>query len=238
MTDEEIKAQALDFAKHNKLRIARERTDPAIFVPSENPISVFMAVSPGAGKTEFSKDLITIFETGNKNKVIRIDADEMRTFMPGYTGSNAHLFQGAVSFVVEKMQDLALHRKQDFVLDGTFAAFEKAKSNIDRSLAKGRRISIFYVYQKPSVAWSFTDAREKLEGRNIPRSAFIDSFLGVRETVKRIQSDYGTKVNISVVKKNFISNKVEEISLIKPNEGSIDHHLGDVYTREDIERIL
>ncbi len=58
MTNEEIRAQAIEFAKHNKVRIARELTDPAKYAPEVVPISVFMAGSPGAGKTEFSKNLI------------------------------------------------------------------------------------------------------------------------------------------------------------------------------------
>lgn len=63
---------------------------------------------------------------------------------------------------------------------------KKAADNIRRSLEKNRQILIFYIYQKPEVAWKFTQARETAEGRNIPKSAFIDQFLGARETVARI----------------------------------------------------
>src|SRR5271167_3522052 len=95
MTDDEIREAAKVFAKRNKMRIAKELTDPTKFHPEETPISVFMAGSPGAGKTEFSKSLISDIEEARRCNVVRIDADEIRSRMPGYVGGNAHLFQGA-----------------------------------------------------------------------------------------------------------------------------------------------
>ena len=73
---------------------------------------------------------------------------------------------------------------------------------------------IFYVYQLPEIAWKFTEAREKLEGRNIPKSAFIDSFIESRETICRIRKDFDDKVVIFLVKKNFETHNVEEIIAI------------------------
>ena len=50
MTSEEkrIEQAALEYAKKHRIEIARRLTDPAIFVPEANPVSVFMAGSPGA----------------------------------------------------------------------------------------------------------------------------------------------------------------------------------------------
>ena len=62
MDDEVIKTRAIEFAKINKKKIARNITDVSEYVPDLIPISVYMAGSPGAGKTEFSKNLIAIFE--------------------------------------------------------------------------------------------------------------------------------------------------------------------------------
>jgi adenylylsulfate kinase-like enzyme len=97
MTNEKIRAQAIKFAKRNKNYIAKKLTDPAKYTPSKTPISVFMAGSPGAGKTEYSKNLIKVLEKGNQRQVIRIDSDDIRPLIPGYTGRNSHLFQEAVS---------------------------------------------------------------------------------------------------------------------------------------------
>ena len=238
MTEEEIRAEAIEFAKHNKNRIAKELTDPATYAPDIVPVSVFMAGSPGAGKTEFSKNLIAILEKNREHKIIRIDGDEIRPYIPGYTGSNSHLFQGAVSLIIEKMHDLVLSKRQSFVFDGTFAKYEKAVDNIRRSLVKHRLISIFYVYQKPEVAWKFTKAREEAEGRNIPKSAFVEQFFGARDVVNRIREEFGEEIIVFLVKKDFESNTVEGIVEIKQNNRSIDDYIQDRYTKEDLENLL
>jgi UDP-N-acetylglucosamine kinase len=236
--EENLKRQAEEFARLNKKRIAKELTDPAKFIPDEVPISVFMAGSPGAGKTEVSKNLINMLENNKKHKVIRVDGDELRQHIPGYTGSNSYLFQGAVSILVDKIHDLALDQKQTFLLDGTLSKYDKAASNIKRSLDRNRVVLIFYVYQKPEVAWKFTVAREALEGRNIPKSAFIESFLESRDTVCRIRKDFDGRVVIFLVKKNFETHNVDDILEIIADGKQIDDYLGKAYTKDDLEKLL
>ena len=237
MNDEEICSKAIVFAKYNKEKIARKLTDPAIYIPDAVPISVFMAGSPGAGKTEFSKNLISILEKNNEHRVIRIDGDEIRSLIPGYVGSNSYLFQGAVSLIVEKIHDCVLHNGQTFVFDSTFSKYDKAIDNIKRSLKKKRPVFIFYVYQKPEVAWKFTEAREKTEGRNIPKSAFIDQFFGARDTINRIRLEFTKDIVIFLVKKDFDKNTVENIIQLKPKE-PIDNYIDESYTKEKLEEEL
>lgn len=238
MTDEEIRAKAIDFAKHNKVNIAKKLTDPARYAPEIVPVSAFMAGSPGAGKTEFSKSLIKILEGDSERSVVRIDGDEIRPSISGYTGNNSHLFQGAISLIVEKMHDLVLRQKQSFVLDGTFAKYEKASDNIRRSLEKSRPVFVFYIYQSPEVAWKFTQAREQIEGRSIPKSAFIEQFLGARETIIRIFAEFGDKITIFFVRKDFEKNSVENMFKISHGKSQIDQYIGNEYTKEKLEKYL
>ncbi len=238
MTDEEIRAKAIEFAKRNKNHIAKELTDPAKYMPDVVPISVFMAGSPGAGKTEFSKNLIKILEEDKERHVVRIDSDEVRSRVPGYIGTNSYLFQGAVSLIVEKMHDLVLHQNQSFVLDSTFAKYEKAADNIRRSLDKKRPIFVFYIYQKPETAWKFTQAREEVEDRNIPKSAFIERFLGAREVVGKIFDAFNDRVTILFVKKDFERNTPENIYRINRGKEEIDFFIQQEYTKENLEKCL
>ncbi len=238
MTNEEIQQEALDYAKKNKIRIAKEITNTTFYIPDAMPISVFMAGSPGAGKTEFSKNLIAILEKKNEHRVIHIDADEIRSRIPGYEGNNSYLFQGAISLIVEKIHDLVLHNGQTFVFDSTLAHYGKAIENINRSLKKKRHVSIFYVYQIPEVAWKFTKAREITEGRNIPKTAFIERFLGSEDTIRRIRKKYGKEVDLFLVKKDFEKNTTEYIEVIEPNGKLIDDYITYRYTKEELEKLL
>lgn len=60
MTEAEarIADEAIAFAKPNRRIIARRFTDPNVFKSEDDPVSVSMAGSPGAGKTEASIELI------------------------------------------------------------------------------------------------------------------------------------------------------------------------------------
>ncbi len=238
MNEEVLKNEAEEFARAHRNEIAKELTNPKKYIPDSLPSSIFMAGSPGAGKTEYSKSFIGLLEEDRQRKVIRIDGDELRQLIPGYTGKNSYLFNTAVSLIVERIHDFALDNKQTFVLDGTFSKYEKAVVNIQRSLNKGRAVSIFYVYQEPKVAWKFTQAREVLEGRNIPKEAFIRQFLDSRETIERIQKEFKDKVSIILIKKNFETHLVEKIVTINPEIHSIDQYFEKRYSKDELEKLL
>ena len=106
MKPEELERQAITYAKNNRTRIARELTDKNRFPPDARPVSVFMAGSPGAGKTEASKAFLE--EIGADN-VLRLDPDELRELIPGYTGDNSYLFHRAVSFIVERTLNFSIY---------------------------------------------------------------------------------------------------------------------------------
>ena len=238
MDENTLKQQAEEFARAHKKKLAKELTDPLKYAPDQVPISFFMAGSPGAGKTEYSKNLIAILEKNKKHKVIRIDGDELRQRIPGYSGKNSYLFQGAISIIADKIQDTVLQQKQTFLFDGTLSKYEKAAQNINRSLEKGRPVFIFYVYQRPEVAWKFTEAREDVEGRHIPKDIFIRHFLDSKETIDRIRREFDKRVSIFLVKKNFETHAVEDIIEIEPNAKQIDDYLEQRYTRNDLEKLI
>ena len=64
MTDTEraFSDAVMVYARENKKRTNRELTDPTVFAPEERPVAVCMAGSPGAGKTEASKELVATIE--------------------------------------------------------------------------------------------------------------------------------------------------------------------------------
>lgn len=79
-TDEELSKAAIKHMRQKEIlnSLIARFCDPIKYPDDSHPISVFMAGSPGAGKTEFSKNLIKEIGHG----VIRIDPDEVRNLIP------------------------------------------------------------------------------------------------------------------------------------------------------------
>jgi UDP-N-acetylglucosamine kinase len=81
MSDEDLQVEAiaLEYVKSHKKELIERFCPPSICHSIANPVSLFMAGSPGAGKTEVSKGLIKKFN----DVPVRIDADEIRAFLSG-----------------------------------------------------------------------------------------------------------------------------------------------------------
>lgn len=226
-----IEAEALDFASSHKKAIAKRLTDPKIFVAEAHPVSVFMAGSPGAGKTEASLELLRRFGEG---AAIRIDPDELRAEFQAYDGRNAWLFQKAVSVLVDKIHDAALSQRQSFLLDGTLSRYDVAQRNITRSLDKERPVQILYVYQEPQLAWNFVQAREALEGRRIRPEHFVDQYFAARDVVNRLKLEFGKRIHVDLLLKNNDNSQ----RLYVAGVDQIDHHVPERHSRADVESML
>jgi UDP-N-acetylglucosamine kinase len=226
----ELQENALAFARANKKVIAARFCDPDTYAPEQEPVSVFMAGSPGAGKTEASIELIEKIGT----PVIRIDPDELRSECPGYRGDNAWLFQGAVSILVNRIHDLALEQSQSFLLDGTLSNYEQAEKNINRSLRKKRTVQLLYVYQEPRLAWDFVQKREAAEGRRIKLEDFIDQYFAAREVVNKLKERFGKEIKVDLLLKNNDNSRM----LYQAGVDRIDHHIPEKYNRQQVEQLL
>lgn len=199
MTDEKIKEFAVEWARKNKKDFAKRVTDLEKHPAEQSPVSVFMAGSPGAGKTEAAKALASELGDG----FLRIDPDDFRLTLPGYTGRNSWLFQGAISILLGCVLDSAFKQKQSFLLDGTLSNYEQAENNVERALGKGRSVLVLYVHQEPAQAWEFVKAREALEGRNIPKERFVEQYFAAHDVVSRLKVKFGTRVTIDVILKDI-----------------------------------
>ena len=233
------------------------------FVIAKNPLRVgyatlFMAGSPGAGKTEFSQRYIPIAINKKDQQLklalrkihiditavdcvlIRIDADEIREFFPQYQKTdmkkgihgNAHIIQKAANKGLDMVRDYCLANNISFLHDGTFGNYGTMKKIVQKSLVVGREIQIFYLYLDPVTAWQFTKAREYLEGRNIVKEKFIDQYFNARENVDRIKREFGDTVKINCVLKDS-DNTVKKIEF---NLSRIDRFLDAQYHRGILKR--
>lgn len=222
---------AVLWVKKNKKLILERFADPKKFPKEEHPLTIFMAGSPGAGKTETAKAVIKRLPL----PVVHIDADAIRSLIPGFNGTNASLFQTAATVGVEKLYDHVLAKGLSVVVDTTFTPFTKAHSNVTRSINKGRSVLIIYVYQDPVQAWKFAKARELVEGRVIPRASFIKQFLEASRCVNQMVAECGEAVQAYVVRKDVLTQKSEEyFELVQ----KIEDVMPFVYTVDDLERLI
>jgi UDP-N-acetylglucosamine kinase len=229
--ESEITRQALKYVKDHRKDLIENFASKNKYPPDERPFSIFMAGSPGAGKTEFSKSLIKSLEQDTEIKIVRIDADEIREMLPQFNGRNADLVQPAAALGVEKLFDYVQDHNQNIILDGTFANYEISRKNIERALRRGRIVVIAYVYQRPEIAWLFTKRREYLEGRFVPEQVFIDTFLSAKENVERAKREFGKAVSILIVVKDW-KYRTENIHV---NVDEVEKYLPASYTRKKLE---
>jgi len=213
--------------KRNKKLIAKRIVDS--FPEEENPVSVFMAGSPGAGKTEVAKSLLESFE----RSALRIDNDDLRFEFKGYNGSNSHLFQSAATRLVEAVHDIALARKVSFILDTTLSSYEVAKKNIERSLSKGRKVMIIFVYQSPQNAWEFVKAREKVEGRRVPPEVFIKQFIDSQIVVNKLKGEFKDQIQVEVLVQDLLETKAYHGDV-----ETIDQYLDHKYDIDSLYSII
>lgn len=231
--EESIIKENNEHARKIKKEIAKQLTDINLFPPENYPVSVFMAGSPGAGKTEASKWLIKQLSGNNEKQILRIDPDELRNYFSNYKGENSNLFQSAVSILVEKIHDEALRNEQSFVFDGTFSQIDVCRKNIERSLSKKRLIKILYVYQDPLQAWNFVQERFKKEGRYVPKNIFIEQYFNARKVVNQIKKEY-PQVEIYLLVKNIDGSNQK----FKENISNIDSFIKEMYTQNILENML
>ena len=232
MTDEEIITKAISEAKALKKPLARSMID---HLPEEaDAVSVFMAGSPGAGKTETAKIIIEQFKKDHGVEVVHIENDELRKEFEDYNGLNSALFQKPATLLVEAIHDRALQKKVSFLLDSTLSKLDKAKSNIKRSIDKGRYVLIIFVYQEPEQAWCLVQAREKVEGRRVPPEVFVEQFLSSQAVVSELKKIFKNQIDIIFIEKNLDGTREKPYF----NVSDINSLLGKKYDRAKLETIV
>ena len=94
---------SLIYAKQHKKRLITSVIDGKQVETDKT--AIFMAGSPGSGKTETAQTLTML----NSNLCV-IDADQFRKEFPGYLGNNSYRFQRGSALLVDATLDLVLKK--------------------------------------------------------------------------------------------------------------------------------
>ncbi len=233
MKDKSVSEKTIDWVRANKKKIIEHFASDVVCPKSDEPFPIFMAGSPGAGKTESSIAIVEMLKKRG-DAIVRIDPDEIRKLIPQYTGSNTDAVKGASFLAVEKLYDYVLKAGKSMILDSTFTPYKKIEGNVRRSVAKGRTTTVIYIDQDPLVAWHFTKEREKVEGRSIPREFFIRTLFESWENVRKIKETYGDKVILRVVQKDYVKQTQSVVEDVK----FIDDVVRIKYSVDDLKKLL
>lgn len=234
--DEKLSVEAYEYVKTHTSELV-EHFAGNYDDPDEGRVTVLMAGAPGAGKTEFSRCLLREQFGEKSHLIVRIDPDEIRTWIPCYVEGKAELFNTATNKGVEILVDHCYDKKNDksFLLDGTLSSLEVAKRNIDRALKRNRKVQIFYVHKDPVVAWGFTQKREKVEGRNIPKEEFVNHYFASIANINTLKAEYGGKVQVDLVRLETENNhpKMDDYKF-EFNVTSVDGYVQKKYSEDNL----
>ena len=86
-------------------------------------------------------------------------------------------------------------------MDGTFRS-GNSLSNIDRAVRKKYIIKIMYIHQEPRVAWSFTQARERIEKRAIDKQGFIQAYFDIHANIELLAAEEYANVSLDIIVKD------------------------------------
>lgn len=226
---------AISSVKLHQKELVAQICDLNKYKPSTNPFTLFMAGSPGSGKTEYSKGFLKTLQKKDPTlTIVRLDTDELREFIPQYHKSNSDEVQQAATLLFDKVFDFIQTNNLNAIIDTTFAS-PKSIQNVKRSLDRGRQVGILYLYQDPLVAWDYTKKREKLEGRTVPKSVFINAYFSAKANVNKIKRIYGQEIELNLFEK---SENHDFVKKARFNIQSLDEYLKEIYTAAELEKLL
>lgn len=197
----------IKWAKQNKKSLVAKIVGEAKPLSDKaQPIAVFAAGISGAGKTEFLDKLLEGIEN-----IVRIDMDEVVKLFEDYSADRYYEFRGAANIIVDESVIYCRHNRLDFVLDGTFGS-GRAVDNVKNAL-KRHRVTIFYIYKDPVVAWKHTKDRQLVTKRGVDKDGFIESCIKVPNNLREVRDKFGDKVSIMYPKTSRRINHVELLFL-------------------------
>ena len=195
----------------------------------DKPSCIFMAGLPGAGKTEFTKTIIS----ESKIRVVRIDMDEIAEHIESYRPQEADKFRLGASILQTEIFNRCKKEYYPFIMDGTMS-HEITLNCIGACVRKGYHVKVTYIKQDPKLAWRFTKAREKVEKRGISKDGFITSYANTINNLLKL-NEY-PEVLVDIIIKDKHNKPGERITDIPTNE--LDKFIKIEYNIKELERLL
>ena len=130
--------------------IVKDMTKNARCIENEKPIAILMGGSAGSGKSTFLRKNAKYMTS---DKIWKIDADEVREYLPEYEGWNASATHLEVKdVVIDLLSEFADPCKRDLLYDGTMNNPDKYKPIIRQLKDLGYKVFIAYMEIPKEIA--------------------------------------------------------------------------------------
>lgn len=196
MTEEQAKTWAKD--KNNQHEVIKQCVADCQNL-RDAKIAIFMAGIPGAGKTEFVRNL----QVAKNKEMIVIEHDQLVEYIEGYRAECYYTFRKAGSVLVTKLFDECLKRGYPFIFDGTLS-HDTGFKNIEKCLKHGYEVIVIYIHQDIESAWRLTQDRELVKKRAIERDGFIQTCQMIHANLRKVFAAFSShdKFAFWAIKKN------------------------------------
>ena len=190
--------------------IITEFTKNSVCTDQLQPIAVLTGGAPGSGKSTFLKKFAPYLTS---DKIIHVDADEIRAKLPEYEGWNAFATHEETRDILKKMLDgYDVPCKHDVLYDGTMSNAKKYLPIIDKFHKLGYKVFVIYM--------------------DIPKEVSIERAMG-RYKDNKTGSKFGRYVPLEVINEFFASNKEGLEQIKKDVDGYV---VVDSLTQEIIDK--
>lgn len=119
-------------------------TSTGYFITRRNGL---IAITGNSGKSKFSEGSSKVFDEATH---VKLDSDEIKSMIPGYTPEKAALFHAEAADILSNALTEAKKRKLNIALDATMSASEKPY--IDEIKSRGYDVSVHYMHVSPREA--------------------------------------------------------------------------------------
>lgn len=191
--------------------IIDELTDNAVCIEQDKPIAVIMGGAPGSGKSTFLRTNAPYMQS---DQIWKVDADEVRSFLPEYKGWNsASTHEEAKDIVNELLDSFDRPCKHDLLYDGTMSNVKKYQPIIKRLKQLGYQTFLVFM--------------------DIPKEQSIERALKRYQNNRDSKTPFGRYVPISVIEE-FFSVGDKAFQMLKD---SVDGYIKvDSLTQKVVER--
>lgn len=218
-------------------KIINTFTKDAVCIGREQPIAILTGGAPGSGKSAFLRKFAPYLTS---DKIIKIDADEIRAMLPEYKGWNANQTHEETKDVVNYLLNTFDQPcKHDLLYDGTMSNANKYFPLIDKLKLLGYKV--FVAYMEVPLAVSKERALNRYKdnkgsdlqyGRYVPMGVIDDFFKSGEEGFNIIKKKVDGYVKVDGLTQEIIEQGGEKIPTDRDYSAMFEKSTGPIVVPE------